>query len=294
MQAIVNGASRPTDWTTVNWRQANRQVRNLRQRIFRATQAGDLNKVRSLQRLMLWSYSNTLVSVWRVTQVNQGKRTAGVDKVVVKTPAARGVLVDHLMTYQPWKAKPARRVYIPKANGKQRPLGIPTVIDRCLQARVNHALEPHWEARFEGSSYGFRPGRAAHDAMHRIYNTASTRGRKLWVVDADIKGAFDNIDHEHLLATIGEVPGRELIRQWLKAGYVDKGVFHDTEAGTPQGGVISPLLANIALHGMEEALGVTFRRDGVVQGPRTVVRYADDFVVFCESKKDAEAVVDIL
>src|SRR4051794_432137 len=103
----VTGTERHTDWNAVNWRRANRSVRNLRHRIFRATQAGDLNKVRSLQRLMLRSYSNTLVSVRRVTQVNQGKRTAGIDKVVVKTPAARGVLVDHLMTYQPWKAKPA-------------------------------------------------------------------------------------------------------------------------------------------------------------------------------------------
>ncbi len=294
MQAIVNGASRPTDWNTVNWRQTNRNVRNLRSRIFRATQAGEWAKVRNLQRLMLRSYSNTLVSVRRVTQVNQGKKTAGIDKVVVKTPAAREKLVDDLMAYQPWKAKPARRVYIPKASGNFRPLGIPTVTDRCLQAKVKNALEPSWEARFEGSSYGFRPGRSTHDAIGKIYGLARPNKKKQWVVDADIKGAFDNIDHAHLLKTIGEVPGRELIRQWLKAGYVDKGVFYDTDAGTPQGGVISPLLANIALHGMEKALGVTFDNRGQITGKRAVVRYADDFVVFCESKEDAEAVIDRL
>ena len=236
----VNGSERQTDWNAVNWRRTNRIVRNLRQRIFRASKEGDLKKVASLQKLMLRSRSNILVSVRRVTQLNQGKQTAGVDKVVVKTPQARGRLVDELSVFSPWQAKPARRVYIPKANGRLRPLGIPVVRDRCLQAMVKNALEPFWEARFEATSYGFRPGRSGHDAIAKIYLLAQPNKRKRWVVDADIKGAFDHINHDFLLNAIGAFPARELIRQWLKAGYLENNRFEQTEAGTPQGGVITP------------------------------------------------------
>jgi RNA-directed DNA polymerase len=283
----ANGPETRTDWDAIDWRKAQRVVRNLRQRIFRATRAGDIKKVRSLQKLMLRSYSNVLVGVRRVTQVNAGKSTPGIDKLVVKTPAARGQLADRLATFQPWAAKPVRRVYIPKSNGKLRPLGIPTVTDRCLQAVVRNALEPEWEARFEGTSYGFRPGRGCHDALAKVYLLACPHRRKKWVVDADVKGAFDNINHDFLLKAIGSAPGRELIRQWLKAGVMEDGAVHDTPAGTPQGGVISPLLLNIALHGLEAALGVRHNRRGEIAGARAVVRYADDFVVFCESQEDA-------
>jgi RNA-directed DNA polymerase len=296
MQAhsLANGTKKQTDWNAINWRKANRTVRNLRHRIFRATQEGNLNKVRSLQRLMLKSYSNRLVSVRRVAQINAGKNTPGVDKLVLKTPAARGRIVDALAHYSLWKAKPARRVYIAKASGKLRPLGIPVIVDRCLQSMAKNALEPAWEAKFEGISYGFRPGRSGHDAIEKIFVLARPNKTKKWILDADIRGAFDNISHEYLLKAIGPVPGRELIKQWLKAGYVEQEVFHATEHGIPQGGVASPLLANIALHGMEEAIGVTYDYRGQLIGKRAVVRYADDFVCFCETREDAEQVQEIL
>src|SRR6266849_2346583 len=281
-----------TVWDAIDWRKADRIVRNLRQRIFRAAQANDLRRVRSLQKLMLRSYSTILMSVRRVTQVNAGKNTPGVDKVVVKTPAARGALVDRMATFQPWRVQPVRRVYIPKSNGKQRPLGIPTVMDRALQSVVKNALEPYWEAKFEGSSYGFRPGRSCQDAIGKIYLLTCPNRRKKWVVDADIQGAFDNINHDFLLNALGEVPGRELVRQWLKAGVMEDGAFQATEAGTPQGGVISPLLLNIALHGLEAALGVRHNHAGEIVGTRAVVWYADDLVVLCESQEDAHVVKD--
>ncbi len=291
---IANVTEKPTDWNMVNWQQANRSVRALRQRIFRAAQAGNLKKVRSLQKLMLRSYANTLLSVRRVTQVNAGKHTPGVDHLTVKTPKARGELVDMLLRDPLWRVHPTRRVYIPKANGKLRPLGIPTIHDRCRQARVKNALEPFWEAHFEATSYGFRPGRGCHDAIARIAKAVNGRSHLSWVLDADIKGAFDTIAHDALLNTIGAVPGRELIKQWLKAGYIEQERFFPTDTGTPQGGVISPLLANIALHGMEEALGITYNAKGVRQGQRVVVRYADDFVVLCASQQDAQAAQDML
>src|SRR5947209_5697725 len=165
---------------------------------------------------------------------------------------------------------------------------MPTIIDRALQAMVKNALEPSWEARFEATSYGFRPGRSAHDAIERIYIAARGNTHYEWVVDADIEGAFDNIDHTYLMDTIGPVPGRELIRQWLKAGYVDRNVFRSTDTGTPQGGVISPLLANIALHGLSDALHCT------PGSPRVMVRYADDFVVICRTKELAETTLSEL
>ncbi|WP_281405011.1 reverse transcriptase domain-containing protein [Nitratireductor sp. XY-223] len=162
------------------------------------------------------------------------------DIISALTPTERANLANQLANLKTWEPLPARRVYIPKAGGKKRPLGIPSLIDRCQQAMVLNALEPCWEAQFEGTSYGFRPGRCVHDAIERIHLATKSGSKRVWVLDADIKGCFDTIDHDALMDAIGNFPAMGLIRCWLKAGYVEDGVFYATGQGTPQGGVISP------------------------------------------------------
>ncbi|MCY4387996.1 MAG: group II intron reverse transcriptase/maturase [Desulfurellaceae bacterium] len=276
------------DWNSINWCDNAKIVRDLRQRIFRASRQGNRRKVRSLQRLMLKCTANRETSIRQVTQINAGRSTPGIDKVTVKTPAARTALMQEIATYEPWKAQPVQRVYIPKANGKQRPLGIPTIRDRCMQAIVKNALEPEWEAKFEPCSYGFRPGRSCHDAIEKLFRIFRPNKKKKWVVDADISGAFDNIQHETIAKAIQGFPGQHLVKAWLTAGIMEKNKKVPTEIGTPQGGVISPLLANIALHGMEKAVGVKYGKEHTLKGPRALVRYADDFVICTETKEDAE------
>jgi RNA-directed DNA polymerase len=290
----------PAAWDTIDWRAQEGQVRRLRQRIFKASQEGDLAKVRSLQKLMLRSRANTLVSVRQVTQRNAGRRTAGVDGEVAMTSEARAqVAVRVHQSITSWQPRAVRRVYIPKASDKtkMRPLGIPVLMDRCHQARVRNALEPEWEARFEPRSYGFRPGRSCQDAIAAIYTTCKgPMAKRLWALDADLAAAFDRINHDRLLEAIGGFPARDMIRDWLKAGVLEPGKgFAPTEEGTPQGGVISPLLLNVALHGLEEAAGVRYYLTGVnagraVPGSPILVRYADDMVVLCHSHRQAEQV----
>ena len=278
------------DWRQVDWRRAEHEVRRLRQRIFTASKAGDLVRVRRLQKLMLRSRSNTLLSVRRVTERNAGRLTAGVDGEVALTPKAKVELVSRVHDRaDAFKALPVRRVYIPKPGGKRRPLGIPVLIDRCHQARALNALEPEWEARFEPKSYGFRPGRGCHDAIEAAFQAAKGKGpRRLWVLDADLAGAFDRIGHDYILSQIGSFPARGMIRAWLKAGVVESGRLSRTEEGTPQGGVISPLLLNVALHGIETAAGASYGADGhAKKGSPILIRYADDFVVHCHTRQQA-------
>lgn len=289
-------------WHSIDWRKLEVAVFKLQKRIYRASDRGDTEAVHRLQRLLLKSRSAATMAVRRVTQDNQGKRTAGVDGALALTDAQRLALVDQLLR-NPYDAtaQPLRRVWIPKpGKTEKRPLGIPAIEDRARQALVKLALEPEWEAKFEPNSFGFRPCRSCHDAIEAIYR--QVRVVPKWVLDADIAGCFDHIDHEALLDKIGTYPRlRRVIKAWLKSGILDEGQLLPTSEGTPQGGVISPLLANIALHGLEHAVQDAFPKTmylpsvgRYVRGKPAVIRYADDFVVLHRDREVIERAQEVV
>lgn len=286
-------SNQTVEWNAIPWRKLERNVFKLQKRIYRASSRGDVRAVRRLQKTLMRSWSAKCLAVRRVTQDNQGKKTAGVDGIKSLSAVQRLELVKNLKLSQ--KAKPTRRVWIPKPGTEEkRPLGIPTMTDRATQALVKQALEPEWEAKFESSSYGFRPGRSCHDAIEAIFD--ATKLKQKYVLDADIAKCFDRINHKALLNKLNTFPTIcRQIRAWLQVGVMDGNQLFPTSEGTPQGGVISPLLANIALHGMENRIKQAFPKMSY-SGKETwfhkkgeefttphLIRYADDFVILHEN-----------
>ena len=303
---FVSTTSNITNWSSIDWKKAEKYVDKIQKRIYRAESEGDYRKVRDLQRLLGRSAYAQLLAIKRVTQTNKGKRTAGIDGFRALTDKKRMELFYKIRNrnINLHKPKPALRKYIRKKNGKMRPLSIPVILDRIYQEILRMVLEPQWEVRFEPTSYGFRPKRGIHDAAERIFNYIHT-GNWVYVFEGDFKSCFDNLDHDFILEQIKGFPYYKLVERFLKAGYVDNNMFNRNDKGTPQGGLLSPLLANIALTGMEECLNISYRkktsnRNGkpyttyITQGKYRMTRYADDFVIFAKTEEDILKVPEIL
>ena len=265
------------DWHSIDWAACHREVKRLQMRIAKATREGNLRKVKSLQWMLTHSFSGKAVAVKRVTE-NQGKNTPGADREVWSTPGAKSDAIKRLgrRGYQP---KPLRRVYIPKSNGKMRPLGIPTMRDRAMQALHLLSLEPVSQTTTDTNSYGFRPHRSTADAVEHCFNSLARKNAARWVLEGDITGCFDNISHDWLAAHV--LMDKRPLGAWLKAGYVESNTLFTTEAGTPQGGIISPTLANLALDGLQAAIDnvIPFSTRRGQTAKVNFVRYADDFIV---------------
>jgi RNA-directed DNA polymerase len=287
-QAAESGAGAPSRpesmWLVSDWTRIELEVRRLQVRIAKATKEGRWGKVQALQRLLTRSHSAKMLAVKRVTE-NRGKRTPGVDGRVWSTPAAKSKGVE-LLRHRGYRPQPLRRIYIPKSNGKRRPLGIPTMLDRAMQALWKLALEPIAETQADRNSYGFRSARSTADAIAYCFSALARKDSAEWILEGDIRGCFDNISHAWLLENIPM--DKAVLRRWLQAGYIEMDTLFATEAGTPQGGVISPVLATMTLDGLEEAVlsnvGPTARIRRRRRCKVHVVRYADDFLVTAASQ----------
>jgi RNA-directed DNA polymerase len=281
----------PTEWAAINWRRSQKNVRVMQSRLAKATQESDWRRVKALRRGLTRSFSAKALAVKRVTE-NQGKRTAGVDRELWDSPQQKYAAIARLKM-QRYRPLPLRRVYIPKSNGKLRALGIPTMRDRAQQALHLLALDPVLESMSDPNSYGFRKNRSTADAMSQIFIKMSQKVSAQWVLDADIEGFFDNISQTWMLDHIRM--DQSILRKWLESGVVDRGQLVATTAGTPQGGVISPALANWTLNGLESGLmahlGAKWGTSRIWRLKVGVIRYADDFIVTGASKELLETEV---
>jgi len=272
-----------TQWHEIDWSQCHRNTRRLQARIVKAQREGRYNKVKALSWLLTHSFSGKAIAVKRVTE-NQGKKTPGVDGKTWSTPEEKSQAVLSLKR-RGYKPQPLKRVYILKKNGKKRPLGIPTMKDRAMQALYLSALQPVAECTGDGHSYGFRPKRATRDAIGQCFIRLSRKSNPQWILEGDIKGCFDNISHDWLIQNV--LMDTKILQKWLTAGFMEKQILHSTEMGTPQGGIISPTLANIALDGLQETLEKRFPKT-TRQGNAAkvgMVRYADDFIITGSSEE---------
>ncbi|MCP4267108.1 MAG: group II intron reverse transcriptase/maturase [Candidatus Brocadiaceae bacterium] len=276
-------------WQFISWDKVVRRVKSIQARIVKAVRAKRWNKVKILQGILTRSYAAKLLSIRRITE-NSGKRTAGIDGQLWNTPQAKMGAAGKLQSLG-YKALPVRRIKIPKTNGKWRPLGIPTMHDRAMQALYLLGLDPVSECLADPNSYGFRPFRSCADAIARCFSMLAKPKAPAWILEADIKGCFDHISHEWLLENIPM--NTKILNQWLKAGYLEKRELFATKEGTPQGSVISPTLANMVLDGLENAIdqaagvkhwGKRFPKRRINPNHIHLIRYADDFVVTCSDK----------
>jgi RNA-directed DNA polymerase len=271
----------PSEWDAIPWLEVKKKVERLQMRIAKATREGKHRKAASLQWILTHSYYAKLLAVKRVT-TNKGKNTAGVDNVVWRTSAQKMAAVESLNRHG-YKPLPLRRHYIPKKNGKKRPLGIPIMRDRTMQAVHTLAMKPIAETLADPNSYGFRDKRSCHDAIQQVYNALAKLCSAQWIFEGDIKSCYDKISHEWLLENIPM--DKKILKAWLKAGYVEEGKLFPTTEGTPQGGIISPILANMTLDGLEKTFyGPNKRNRQLVN----VIRFADDFVATGRTKEFLE------